>query len=329
MRRPPPALTATVHGWRRTGRRVPRTGRLRHGLPVGGSESWFRSTRDARRLPPTWRRAARTARQCPAVPRPAGDPRRGAAGRGRGGTSRIPRPPDRSAESARGPRRRGVPSRPGPPTPAALGATALARPRRGLPPRRGTSSAASATSPPACRSRRRSAPDPPATSGPKAWPSRRRPRRSPAATPRPPAARRRGWSAMPPGCRTRRRLIDGAAEQFAQVPVRPPRPLAAGRPQLAASGDHSGVVRLAAPRPRGRRRGPAPARRRPRGRRLVRRVVIHDQVDRYPSSAGTAASIAPRNATNSCWRCRRWHAPITLPVATSRAANSEVVPCRT
>jgi hypothetical protein len=39
--------------------------------------------------------------------------------------------------------------------------------------------------------------------------------------------------------------------------------------------------------------------------------------------------MSARNFTNSWCRWRRWHDPMTWPVATSRAAKSEVVPCRT
>ena len=45
-------------------------------------------------------------------------------------------------------------------------------------------------------------------------------------------------------------------------------------------------------------------------------------------SSGTLASTWSRNLRNSRLRWRRKHLPMTSPVATSRAANSEVVPLR-
>ena len=43
-------------------------------------------------------------------------------------------------------------------------------------------------------------------------------------------------------------------------------------------------------------------------------------------SSGTVASMVFRNLRNSTDRCRRWSWPMTVPDATSSAANNEVVP---
>src|ERR1700681_1990387 len=45
-------------------------------------------------------------------------------------------------------------------------------------------------------------------------------------------------------------------------------------------------------------------------------------------SAGTCCSTVSRKRRNSCARWRAMHLPMMVPAFTSRAANSEVVPCR-
>lgn len=60
--------------------------------------------------------------------------------------------------------------------------------------------------------------------------------------------------------------------------------------------------------------------------RLMRPVVVEDEM--HVQAAGTASSMVSRNLRNSIARWRRWHSPITVPVFTSRAANSDVVPYR-
>jgi hypothetical protein len=62
------------------------------------------------------------------------------------------------------------------------------------------------------------------------------------------------------------------------------------------------------------------------GRRLVGGVVVQDQV--HLQVVGDGALIRRRKLRNSWWRWRCTE-PITLPVATSNAANKLVTPART
>ena len=58
---------------------------------------------------------------------------------------------------------------------------------------------------------------------------------------------------------------------------------------------------------------------------LVRAVVIRHDVQ---LAARVSASDLPEEPQDSSCRWRGWQASVTLPVATSSAANSVVVPCR-
>jgi hypothetical protein len=57
-------------------------------------------------------------------------------------------------------------------------------------------------------------------------------------------------------------------------------------------------------------------------RRLVRSVVVHDQV--YVEHRRHASIDGAQDCKNSLLRWRRWVWPITAPVAMSNAANSVV-----
>ena len=59
---------------------------------------------------------------------------------------------------------------------------------------------------------------------------------------------------------------------------------------------------------------------------LVGAVVIEHEVN---LDVGVALGDHLENARNSWWRCRAYTRPVTVPVATSKAANRVAVPWRT
>src|SRR4051794_32003279 len=94
-----------------------------------------------------------------------------------------------------------------------------------------------------------------------------------------------------------------------------------GRPAPDALLGDLGEVPLDSVQPRAARRrevsmilrmSPEPP---PHRGRLVRRVVVQHPVDLDAGPFGTLASISSRNLRNSWCRWRRWHLPITSPVA--------------
>ena len=59
---------------------------------------------------------------------------------------------------------------------------------------------------------------------------------------------------------------------------------------------------------------------------LLRSVVVHHQVQ---VAVGVGVGEVLRNASNSWLRCRCLHSLVTLPVASSNAANNVAAPRRT